>query len=588
MKTFLSKSSITLASLAAGVTGVMAQNPTCQLNAQQNSDRPNIVLIISEDLSPRFGCYGDPVARTPNIDAFANEGVRFTNVHTMAGVSSPSRSGLITGVFQNFTNLMQMRSCQYSGGGYFAVPPSNIKAYPELLRREGYYTYCDVKFDYEFSDSTDPGAFSIWNDTEESLGRLGGHKNINAHKLNPIWREANLKDRPFMLNYNPQITHESGLFDSKDPDLHKKFVPSAQKWDKLRAMYDIVPTDPKKVSVDPFFMDTENTRKEIARFYDNIQVMDQQVGQLIANLKKDGLWENTICILTTDHGDCLPRSKRDGYNSSTLVPFIIHIPAKYRPAWLPADGTTCNRLVSFEDLPPTILSFAGVEIPSYMKGINLSEDNPCERKYVFANRARQAKAMWNSYFVQDQKYQYVRNLTKDPNGMETAYRNALFTTRDLNAAYKNGTIRPEMKSWFEERPVEEFYDLTKDPYEFDNRINDPAYKDIIQQLRDTLDQWRDGGNDGTLLPESKVRAELLDINGKQRVTEQPFVTQDEINHKIYVTNLTENASIGYSVDGGKSYELYTKALQLPAGTTVYIKAVRYGWKECEPVIWKVR
>ena len=587
MKTIISKSSIVLASLAAGVTGAMAQNQTNLLNAQRNNDRPNIVLVISEDLSPRFGCYGDNIARTPHIDALANEAVRFTNVHTMAGVSSPSRSGLITGAFQNFTNLMQMRSCQFDGGGYFAVPPANIKAYPELLRRNGYYTYCDIKFDYEFSDATEPGAFSIWNDTEASLGRPGGYKNVHAHKLNPVWREANLKGRPFMFNYNPQITHESGLFDSTDPNLQKWYVPSAQKWDTLRAMYNIIPTDPQKVNVDPFFMDTPNTRKEIARFYDNIQVMDQQVGQLIANLKKDGLWENTIFILTTDHGDCLPRSKRDGYNSSTQVPFIIHIPAKYRPAWLPANGAVCDRLVSFEDLTPTILGFAGVDTPSYMKGINLSEDNPRERKYIFANRARQAKAVWDSYFVQDTKYQYVRNLTKVPNGMELDYRNAVRTARDLNVAYKNGTIRPEMKSWYEERPVEEFYDLTKDPNEFNNVINNPAYRDIIQQLRDTLDQWRDGGNDGILLPEAKMRAELLDADGKQRITEQPIVTQDEINHKIYITNLTEYASIGYSVDGGKTYELYTKALLLPAGTTVYVKAVRYGWKECEPVIWKV-
>lgn len=360
MNTIISKSSITLASLTAGITGVAAQAQSNLLTAQRINDRPNIVLVISEDLSPRFGCYGDPVANTPNIDALAAEGIRFTNVHTMAGVSGPSRSGLITGVFQNFSNLLHMRSMGFQGGKYFAVPPAEMKAYPELMRRAGYFTYCDVKFDYQWGTPMDPCAFSIWNAIEE-----GGYNDVMSHTLKPVWRTLNLQDRPFFLNYNPQITHESGLFDSQRKELPKAFLPSAQKWDKLRSMYNIKPTDPDKVSVDPFFMDTKASRKEIARHYDNIQVMDQQVGQLIANLKADGLWDNTIFILTTDHGDCLPRSKRDAYSSGTLVPMIIHIPDKYRPEWMGENGTVEDRLVSFEDLTPTLLGFADVEIPDY-------------------------------------------------------------------------------------------------------------------------------------------------------------------------------------------------------------------------------
>lgn len=580
----------TLATMAAAtcITGATAQT-TQNLSNQKSGDRPNIVLVIAEDLSPRLGCYGDKLANTPNLDALAAEGVLFTNAHTMAGVSSPSRSGLITGVFQNFDNLHEMRSCQYTlpdgtKGNYFAVPPSNIKAYPELLRRDGYYTYCNTKFDYEFSGPTDPGAFTIWNS-------WGDYANLEDQKLNPMWRTLPLNGRPFMFNYNPQITHESGLFDSEDPDLQKWYVPAAKKWDQFRAMFNYKKTDPKKVSVEPFYLDTKQTRKEIARFYDNITIMDQQVGKLIADLKADGLWDNTILIVTTDHGDCLPRAKRDGYVSSTHVPMIWHVPAKYRPAWLPANGSKCDRLLSFEDLTPTMLGFAGSKIPDYMMGFDLSKDNPGTRQYIFANRARQAKAQWNSYFVCNTRFQYVRNLTKDPNGMELDYRNAVRATRDLNKAYKDGTLkkkRPEMESWFKERPVEEFYDLEKDPNEFHNVINDPAYSSMIQQFRDVLDAWRDRGNDGTLLPEDRMRAELLDANGQQRVTEQPVITQDEVNHKIYITNVTENASIGYSLDGGKTWDIYTKAMKLPTGTNLRVKAVRYGWKECKPIDFKVK
>lgn len=574
-----------LAGVIAGTGGVAAQTANYNLDAQRNGDRPNIVIVISEDLSPRWGCFGDPVARTPNLDALAKEGVRLTNVHTMCGVSGPSRSGLITGIFQNFTNMCHMRSCQYSKGPYFAVPQPDVKAYPELLRRSGYFTYCDVKFDYQFTTPTAPGAFSIFNEVEK-----GGYKDIQAECLNPRWRDYDMKGRPFYFNYNPQITHESGLFRSDDKTAPKFATANAQLWDKLREIYKdrIVPTDPKKVSTKPFYMDTKASRKEIARFYDNIQIMDCQVGDLVKNLKADGLWDNTIFIVTTDHGDCLPRAKRDLYNSSTHVPMIVHVPAKYRPAWLGADGTENDRLISFEDLPVTFLSIAGVAVPKQLHGINLAQDNPEKRDFIYATRARQAAAQWQSFAVQDNDFEYIRNLSDDPNGFSLPYRNVLSTAKDLNEAHKNGTLPENMKSWYEKRPVEEFYDLKADPDEFHNLAADPAYSSKIQRFRLALDAWRDRGNDATLLPEDSLRKACLDENGQQKVTLQPYVSQDEINHKVYITNLTDYASIGYSFDG-KFWELYTKAFSVPANVNkVLVKAVRYGWKESPTVEFDVK
>ncbi len=573
-----------LASALAGTGGLMAQATNHNLDAQRNGSRPNIVIVISEDLSPRWHCFGDPVARTPNLDALAEEGVRLTNVHTMCGVSGPSRSGLVTGIFQNFTNMCHMRSCQYSKGPYFAVPQPDVKAYPELLRRSGYFTYCDVKFDYQFTTHSAPGAFSIFNEVEK------GYEDIHAHLLSPRWREYDMKGRPFYFNYNPQITHESGLFRSDDTQSPKFVAASGKKWDELRAMYKdrIVPTDWKKVSVKPFYMDTKASRKEIARFYDNIQVMDCQVGDLVKNLKADGLWDNTIFIVTTDHGDCLPRAKRDLYNSSTHVPMIVHVPEKYRPAWLGANGTENDRLISFEDLPVTFLNIADVKVPEQLHGINLAQDYPEKRDYIYATRARQAIAQWQSYAVQSNDFEYVRNLTDDPNGISIAYRNPLSTMKDLNKAHEDGTLPDSMKSWYEKRPVEEFYDLRKDPNEFRNLANDPAYASQINKFRKALDEWRDRGNDAMLMPEDSLRKSCLDEKGQQKVTLTPYVSQDEINNKVYITNLTDYASIGYSFDG-KFWELYTKAFAVPKGIDkVYVKAVRYGWKESPTTTFEVK
>lgn len=570
--------------LVAGTGSAVAQNAVhSDLSAQQKADRPNIVLVISEDLSLRWHCFGDEVARTPNLDALAQEGVRFTNVHTMAGVSGASRSGLITGAFQNFTNLLHMRSMNAPCGGFFSVPQPDVKAYPELMRRMGYFTYCDVKFDYQWSTMAVPGAFTIFDEVEKNRNAVA------SYKLPPRWREYDMKGKPFFFNYNPQITHESGLMYSNDTTLAAWMRSNPIKFDTLRQEYAsrIVPTNPKKVKTAPFYMDTKASRKEIARFYDNIQLMDCLVGDLIDSLKQDGLWDNTIFIVTTDHGDCLPRAKREGYDSGTHVPMIIRIPDKYKPTWMGANGTINDRLISFEDLPPTLLAWAGAEIPKYMKGVNLTVDHPVERDYVYASRGRMDNLYLQSYFIQNTKFQYVRNLTRRSGGDVIPYREHLSTMKDLRKAYKENKLHNGMENWFKERPVEEFYDLTKDPYELHNVINDPAYKNEINKLRSALDDWRDRGNDATLIPEAELRKAVLDEHGQQRVTLQPVVIQDEINHKIYVTNLTDYASVGYSFDG-KHYEIYTKAFVVPAGVKkVWVKAVRYGWKECKPVVFEV-
>jgi len=93
--------------------------------------RPNLLLIVAEDLSPRLGAYGDPVAHTPNLDRLAREGVRFEHAFATAGVCAPSRAALVMGVHQNRFGAGHMRAAQ---GGYVAVPPPDWKAFPELLR----------------------------------------------------------------------------------------------------------------------------------------------------------------------------------------------------------------------------------------------------------------------------------------------------------------------------------------------------------------------------------------------------------------------------------------------------------------------
>ena len=137
-----------------------------------SAEPPNIVLIVAEDLSPRIGAFGDSVANTPNLDRLAREGVRYPNTFTTAGVCAPSRAALITGLHQISIGAQHMRTSSRPGEGYTAVPPADVKAFPERLRAAGYYTLVNEKLDYQFSGVlTGSGPFTIWD--AEGAGESG-------------------------------------------------------------------------------------------------------------------------------------------------------------------------------------------------------------------------------------------------------------------------------------------------------------------------------------------------------------------------------------------------------------------------------
>lgn len=561
--------------LATMISGVLF-HPAASANehdfsAQINSVRPNIILILTEDMNPRLGVYGDKVARTPHLDALAKESVRFTHAFTMAGVSAPSRAGLITGAFPNTIGLQHMRTATRPGGGYVGVPPSWIKGYPELLRRAGYFTYNDTKTDYQFTKGhADTGPFSLWS-------QHGQYSNIKDLLVPAAWRNYDLQGKPFFMNFNPQITHESALF-TKD-NVPKGFEYITKVWDEVRSHYQYAATDPARVNIEPWYQDTPETRKELATLYDNIHVMDMQVGNLIDTLKQDKLWNNTIVIFAADNGDGLPRKKREGYDSGTHVPLMIHIPEKYRPAGWPAAGSVDQRLISFEDLAPTILGYASADVPDYMKGIDLSKSHAPARQFVYGVRGRMDNVNMRSLFIRDKHYQYVRNMDNTPGAVSIPFRDVQMTMRALVKAEQAHQLTKAQQSWFAPRPTEEFYDLQRDPWQLSNLAQDPDYQQQLTAFRQAMDNWRDSGNDMNLVKEDLMVSDLLNAQGEQQITLPPVATQDAVNNKIYLTNRTENASIGYSWDG-KTWLLYTKALTPPAGKpSLQFKAVRYGWQE---------
>ena len=202
--------------------------------------RPNIVWISNEDMSPHIGAYGDPLARTPVLDRFARESIRYTHAFTTAPVCAPSRAAIITGMYQNAIGAQHMRTTEDRvpelPGPYLAVPPFYVKAFPEYLRAAGYYTSNRAKTDYQFGVP-----FTIWDD----LGP-GAH-----------WRNRPDKSQPFFSVFNLEVTHESQIFPTSPARKGKPLV-----------------TDPARIIVPPYYPDTPLVRQELARMYDNIADMD--------------------------------------------------------------------------------------------------------------------------------------------------------------------------------------------------------------------------------------------------------------------------------------------------------------------------
>jgi N-sulfoglucosamine sulfohydrolase len=516
---------------------------------------PNIVLILTEDLSPRLGSYGDTVARTPRLDRLAREGVRFTNAFTTAPVCAPSRAALITGVYAQSIGAQHMRvsrACDVPGQGksfnYLAVPPPEVKAFPELLRRAGWFTTNHRKTDFQFGDP-----FTIWNvyDPDEMIH----------------WRDAP-PGTPFFAMINPEVTHEGMIWPPRTEE-------EAARRPRI--------TDPNAVVVPPFLPDTPVTRLDLARHYDNIARLDVQVGEILDALAADGLLDKTIVIFTADHGDGLPHAKRNPYDTGLHVPLIVRFPDGHDA------GTVRTDLVSFIDVAPTVLGLAGVEVPAWMRGQPfLGPGRAPPRKYVYAaaDRMEQSPSYWRS--VRDERFQYlVNHLPERPLFERLKFRDLMPTMQELWRLHAAHALTPLQEGQFTApRPREELYDVAADRDETHNLADDPSHSADLARLRAALADFDAATPDLSQLGE-RALAERLWPGLKEPVTAAPVAKRTPAAEGVTIelASATPGASIGYrrGRDPARFWRLYVGPIQAGADEEIEARAVRYGWKE-SPVV----
>lgn len=451
--------------LVAGLTTTLAA-----------AERPNILWISCEDISPHLGCYGDPHAITPNLDQLATEGVRYTHAFTTAGVCAPCRSGIITGMYQTSIGTQHMRCT--------ATLPDTIKPFTSYLRASGYFCTNNSKQDYQFKTPKD-----TW---DVSSGK--------AH-----WRDRNDTSQPFFSVFNYTGCHESG-------------IASESKYRSVtQSLQDDQRQNPAELDLPPYYPDTPITREDWKRNYELITAMDQWAGRLIAQLKEDGLYEKTIILFWSDHGVGLPRAKRWLYESGTHIPLIVRIPETFRRADQGVPGSVTDQLVSSVDFGPTVLNLAGVPIPQHMQGqAFLGANTPEPRDYVYGARDRMDERYDIIRMVRDKRFRYLRNyepLKSYYQYINTCEKGA--TMRELRRLHEAGELPEAAEYYFSPtKPVEELYDVTSDPHEIHNLASDPAYADVLARMRAAHQLWSRQTKDLGLIPEP-ILAELVDRFGSE-------------------------------------------------------------------------
>ncbi|MDW7691488.1 sulfatase-like hydrolase/transferase [Flammeovirgaceae bacterium SG7u.111] len=439
-------------------------------------EKPNIVWIVSEDNGPFLGCYGDEFATTPSIDKLASQGVAFDNAFANAPVCAPARSTLISGIYPPSMGTENMRSVYNI--------PELVRFFPQYLREEGYYCTNNSKEDYNM-----PKPDSVWNES----GKEAHYKNRK-------------EGQPFFAIFNFTTSHESCL--------HKS-IPN----EELRHK-------PEDVTLPPHHPDTPEMRHDWAQYYDKIEDMDKKVGEVVKELEEAGLAENTIVFYYSDHGGVLARSKRFVYDSGVKVPLVIRFPEKYKHLAPGEAGTRTDRLVSFVDFAPTILSMAGIPVPDQMQGkAFLGEQQTEPRDYVHCFRGRMDERIDLVRAVRDKQFKYIRNFM--PHRIYAQYIEYLWRAPSVGSwekAYKEGNCNEAQSAFWEQKPAEELYDTSKDPWEVNNLADDPVYADVLERMRKECTSWQTEIRDSGLMPEGEMakRSENIPIYEYVRSADYKF------------------------------------------------------------------
>ena len=437
--------------------------------SRRTQDRPNILWILSEDISPDLGCYGTRAVRTPNLDNLASQGVRYTNAFATSPVCSPSRSAMITGMYQTSIGVHNHRS--HRGDGY--TLPEPVRLITDYLRKAGYFTA---------------------NVTTAAPGVKGsGKTDFNFQYKNAFdgsdWNQRK-SGQPFFAQLSFKETHRG------------------EHWEKLGEMLkDRV--DPAQVKLPPYYPDHPVAREDWATYLDSIQLMDQYVGKVLKRMDAEGLTGSTVVIFIGDHGRCHVRGKQWLYDGGIHIPLIIRWPGKLE------SGEVCEDLVSAIDISATVLKIAGIDPPKHMEGQVFLEPEAKKREYIIAARDRCDETIDRIRCVRTKRYKYIRNFMPErPYTQKNAYKQRSYPMLSLmEDLHAQGKLTATQALFMAPRkPDEELYDIWNDPYEIHNLSTSPEHQQTMKRMRAILEKWIRDTEDQGQFPEKESAISERDLN----------------------------------------------------------------------------
>lgn len=418
------------------------------------SQRPNIILFLADDIGANdIGCYGNPFVQTPHIDRMAAEGIRFTNAYVTTSSCSPSRCSILSGRYPHNTGAAELHT----------PLPAAIPTFAELLHTAGYYT-------------AHAGKWHMGEPAKRGFNLVQEHNKLNGDGGEALWVKTlrdRPKDAPFLMWFASY-------------DAHRPWGPN-----DLSGRH-----TPDQVAVPPYLVDSDLTRSDLAAYYDEISRFDRSIGQVEAELERQGVSDNTIIIVLSDNGSPFPRAKTRLYDSGVKTPFVVKWPAgiSYR-------GAVSESLLSTIDIAPTLLKLADVDIGESFQGVSFSgifnQPDLEVREYVFAEHN------WHDYealerMVRTRDFLYVVNMRPGLANQGPADAVGSPSFIELAEAKNAGVLTAAQADVFvTPRPREELYDYRSDPDQLINIAALPRYVDELEQHRMIMERWRKETDDST-------------------------------------------------------------------------------------------
>jgi arylsulfatase A-like enzyme len=419
------------------------------LGCADSYQQPNVVLIIADDVSADFSCF-DGQIQTPNIDRLAQQGVRFENAYVTASSCSPSRCSIITGRYPHNTGAPEL---------HMDLPEGQFQ-FPLALKDAGYYTAQAGK--WHMGDAPRPAFDKIYDDPYP-VDPTGSKQWVKSLQERP-------KEQPFFMWFASYDAHRPW-----EPDTVEKAH------------------DPAMINLPAGVPDTPKSRQDIASYYDEIRRFDRYVGFVIAELKHQGVFDNTLIILLGDNGRPFPRSKTTLYDNGMKTPLIVHWPkGKFE------DGALSTSLVSSIDIAPAILEAAGIEIPPQVQGVSLLP--MCRQPEVQTREVVYGERNWHvqracGRMIRKGDLVYIRDFTPNNYSFQMVdHEKGAYA--ELLRLKKEGKLSPiEAETFSIQRDEEMLFNVLIDSQQVVNLVSNPEYEKELDYFRNTLSTWQERSGD---------------------------------------------------------------------------------------------